>query len=112
MTQDELDRILAGEDPLEPSSAFAMDVMAAVRRLAEEPPPLRFPWLRFIAGLAALSVMAAAGAVLLLWFGPALKPMTAPLTQIAAVAPELGYAAAAVLLSLGLVTLPRLLARS
>jgi hypothetical protein len=112
MTQDDLDRILSAEDHLEPSRDFVMDVMAAVRRQAVEPPPLRFPWLRFAGGLAASGATATAGTLLLLRFGPAFKAMTPALARLAAVAPELGYAAAAALLSLGLVTLPRLLARS
>ena len=110
MTPDDFDRILSAEDRLEPSSHFAMDVMAAVRRPAE-PPPLMFPWFRFVAGVAALAVMAAAGTVLLLRAGPALTPVAAPFEPLTAVAPELGYAIAATLLSLGLATVPRLLAR-
>jgi hypothetical protein len=66
MTPDDLDRILSSEDLLEPSSEFAMEVMAAVRRHAAEPSPLLFPWFRFAAGLAASGAMAVAGTVLLL----------------------------------------------
>jgi hypothetical protein len=110
MTPDEVDRILSAEDQLVPSSHFAMEVMAAVRRPAE-PPPLIFPWFRFIAGVVALVVMAAAGTVLLLRAGPSLTPVAAPLEPLATVAPELGYAMAATLLSVGLAAVPRLLAR-
>jgi hypothetical protein len=108
MTPDELDRILSSEDVPEPSRDFTVTVMAAVHRQAEEPSPLPFPWVRFLAGLAGSGVIAAAGTVLLLWSEPA---VTVPLARLATVMPELGYATAAVLVSLVLVTLPRLLVR-
>ena len=111
MTPDDLERILSSENLLEPSSDFAMDVMAAVRRQASESTPLPFPWFRFVAGLAASVVMAAAGTVLLLLFTRALVVMTAPLAALGGFTPELGYATAAVLVSLGLASLPRLLFR-
>jgi hypothetical protein len=63
------------------------------------------------ATVAASGVMAAAGTVLLLRFEPALAALAAPLAPLAAVTPELGYATAAVLVSLGLGFLPRLLVR-
>jgi hypothetical protein len=62
-----------------------------------------------MAGLVASGVMAAAGTALLLVSEPALEAMTVPLAPLAAVTPDLGYATAAVLVSLGLATLPRLL---
>jgi hypothetical protein len=111
MTPDDLDRILSSQDDLEPSSGFANKVMAAACRLDAEPPALTFPWFRFAAGVAASVVMAAAGTVLLLRSGPVLISVTAPLAPLAAVAPEFGYATAAVLLSLGFASLPRLFAR-
>ena len=111
MTPDELDRILSSEDLMEPSPDFTMDVMARVRLQAAEPSPLSFPWFRVVTGLGATCVMAAAGAVLLLRSGSALTATVAPLAQLAAVTPELGYATAAVLVSLALASLPRLLFR-
>ena len=111
MTPDELERILSAEDDLEPSSGFAARVLAAVRRPDAEPPALRFPWLRFAVGVAASGVMALAGTVLLLRSGPALATVTAPLAPLATAAPEFGYATTAVLLSLVLASVPRLLAR-
>jgi hypothetical protein len=92
MTPDELDRILAAEDSLKPSSGFVSGVMEAVREDAAAP-PLRFPWLRFSAGVAACGVAAFAGASIPL--GP--------------IAPVVGYAAAVLVASLGLASLPRLL---
>ena len=111
MTPDELDRILSSEDALEPSSDFTVDVMARVRQQAAEPSPLSFPWFRAATGLAASCVMAGAGAVLLLRSGPALAATVAPLAQLDAITPELGYATAALLVSLALGSLPRLLFR-
>ena len=112
MTPDELDRVLSSEDELEPSSDFVTNVMALARSPDAEPHTLRFPWLRFAAGVAASGVMALAGTVLLLRSGPAVATVTAPLAPLAAVAPEFGYATTAVLLSLGLASVPRLLTRS
>jgi hypothetical protein len=48
----DLDRILSGDDDVVPSSAFVSDVMAAVRREASTPAPLPFPWRRVAPGLA------------------------------------------------------------
>jgi len=78
--------------------------MAAIHDEAGTPAPARFPWLRFLAGLGASGVMAAAGTTLLLRCEPVLR-------SLAPVTPEIGYAAAAILMSLGLLSLPRLLAR-
>ncbi|HWB87079.1 MAG TPA: hypothetical protein VG675_23250 [Bryobacteraceae bacterium] len=111
MKPDDIDRILSTDDLLEPSSNFTAGVMAAISQPAE-PPPLRFPWFRFLAGVFALLVMAVAGAVLLLHSAPALKPVIAPLAPLTALAPEFGYAIAVMLLSLALVAIPRILARS
>src|SRR5262245_60397635 len=111
MTDDRLERILSAEDSLEPSSGFAASVMDAVRVQAHEPPPLRFPWPRFAVGLVACLTLAAAGAAL----GPRAEQLAlvlaAPLQPLAAVSRELGYAALALIVSLALTRLPRLLAR-
>ena len=53
MTPDDLDRILASEEPLVPASGFAVSVMERVREAASAPPPLPFPWRRFLLGLLA-----------------------------------------------------------
>lgn len=108
MLQDDLDRILASDDTLEPSSGFARSVMDAVRREAAEPPARAFPWLRFAVGVAASGGMAAAGTVVLLQSEPTLSALFAPLAEAA---PELAYAAAALLASLAVLFAPRLLSR-
>lgn len=48
---DELDRILLQEPTVSPSPQFARDVMMAVHRAAAVPPPIEFPWPRFLAGV-------------------------------------------------------------
>jgi hypothetical protein len=60
MSGDELDRILAREDDLTPSSGFVSSVMDAVRRDAATPPAIPFPWTRAVPGFAAWVVTLAA----------------------------------------------------
>ena len=48
---DELDRILLQEPTVSPSREFTRDVMMAVHREAAAPPPIEFPWHRFLAGV-------------------------------------------------------------
>jgi len=48
---DHIDRMLAREDSIVPSSGFSASVMEAVRREAETPPPIPFPWTRALPGL-------------------------------------------------------------
>jgi hypothetical protein len=98
MTPEELDRILSTDDPAPaPSPRFAPNVMAAVRRAADEPSRRRFPWLRFAVGATASLVMAGTGSVLL-----AQSP----------VATELASAIAATIVTFGLAAAPRILRRS
>jgi len=104
MTPERLERILAAEDPIEPSSSFGRNVMAAVRREAAEPAPLPFPWPRFMVGLAACVVMAAAAATVLLRIDVLLPDVV---TAFAGAWPTLGYAALALIGSLALTRLPR-----
>ncbi len=58
MTPDDLDRILAAEEPLVPSSGFAAAVMEQVHEVASTPPPLPFPWRRFLPALFSVSMLA------------------------------------------------------
>ena len=46
-----VDRILAGEDALIPSSGFAASVMERVRDEASAPAPIPFPWKRILPGV-------------------------------------------------------------
>ncbi len=61
---DDLDRILAGESGIEPSSGFAETVMDAVRAEAARPAPIPFPWRRLLPGLALSCVLLVAAAIL------------------------------------------------
>jgi hypothetical protein len=51
MRREDIDRILAGEDTIVPSSGFAASVMEVVTREASAPPPIPFPWKRALPGL-------------------------------------------------------------
>ncbi len=48
---DHIDRILAPDDPLVPSSGFVASVMERVREEAITPRPIPFPWKRAIPGM-------------------------------------------------------------
>ena len=50
----QLERILAHEDALVPSSGFAASVMDAIQEQAAEPAPIPFPWKLALPGIAAL----------------------------------------------------------
>lgn len=67
MKPEDIDEILAGDTPIEPSREFATVVMAAVRREATQPRPLEFPWLRALPGMLALL----AAVVAMFWNGVA-----------------------------------------
>jgi hypothetical protein len=108
MTADDLDQILTSDEMLEPSSGFVVSVMESIRRQANEPAPRGFPWLRFAIGLIGWLVMAASGGVLLLRLKPALTTLSAPLAFLGRVAPQLGYAVAALLLSFAIVSFRKL----
>ena len=54
---DELDRLLAGEDDVVPSSGFTEAVMEGVRAAKAAPPPIPFPWTRALLALGALAVI-------------------------------------------------------
>jgi len=51
VSNDDIDRVLSGEDTIVPSSGFTASVMETVRRDAETPPPIPFPWKRAMPGL-------------------------------------------------------------
>jgi len=52
MNQSTIDRILASEEELIPSSGFLSSVMESVREEARTPPPIPFPWKRAVPGMA------------------------------------------------------------
>ena len=59
MRDDDLDRVLAKEDEIVPSSGFTNAVMEAVRREAATPPPLAFPLWRALPGWVATAIAVA-----------------------------------------------------
>lgn len=56
MRDDEIDRALAGEPEILPSSGFSRSVMDAVRADAEAPPPIPFPWKRLRPAIVACAI--------------------------------------------------------
>lgn len=56
MTPDDIDRMLADDEEVVPSSGFEASVMETVLQEATAPPPLAFPWLRALPGFIALLV--------------------------------------------------------
>jgi hypothetical protein len=101
MMPDELDEILSSDETIEPSPGFVGAVMRAVYRESTELPPLRFPWSRFGIGVAACALMTgSAGA---LWSH---VEVSAPRALI-----HLAYATATMLITLVLLSLPRLTGR-
>lgn len=111
MTSGDLDRILASDASVGPSSTFTRSVMAAVHREAAEPARLSFPWVRFGIGVAACNLMAAAATFLFSEPSPLIAPLNEFLTPVAAIAPELSCAAAVLLVGAGISAIPRVLSR-
>jgi hypothetical protein len=71
MRDDEMDRILRGEEDVLPSPAFHASVMRAVHREAKAPPPIPVPWRRAWPALAAGIFVLALSPVLLVQSGAA-----------------------------------------
>jgi len=65
MRDEEIDRILGGEEDILPSSGFRTSVMEAVHREATTPPPIPFPWKRAWPALAAAALALFGSAALL-----------------------------------------------
>jgi hypothetical protein len=65
MTDEEIDRVLGGEEDILPSSGFHASVMEAVHRDATAPPPIPFPWHRALPAFAAAALALAMSPVLL-----------------------------------------------
>jgi hypothetical protein len=90
-----LGRLLSPDAPLRPSSGFTASVMDRVRETAAQPPPLAFPWTRFATGVTACLACSALGTAVIVNTNVVLA-IAEPLE---AAAPEIGFAAAAVLAS-------------
>jgi hypothetical protein len=77
MEVNSIDRILASEEPLIPSSGFLESVMERVREEAAVPPPIPFPWKRAIPGVFLTAGVFGWGAVELIRHGlPAVGPIS------------------------------------
>ena len=110
MSADEIERALAGDDSIAPSSGFADAVRLAVAVSETEAPPLRFPWLRLALGMAACVIVAASLTLLAPRVAPPLIEAV-PAHTVGPVLQSLGYVALALVLSFALLRLPRLLLR-
>jgi hypothetical protein len=76
MTNQRIDEILAVERELVPSSGFLSSVMERVREEAAAPPPIAFPWKRFVPGMLVTAGVMGWGAVELIRFvGPRLNEL-------------------------------------
>ena len=95
---------LASESYLEPSSGFVASVMDAVREAATEPPPLPFPWRRFLAGI--MLCLAACGATMYALRQPEFSSAI-DVPALASAAPGVLYAAASLLLAFFVTRLTR-----
>ena len=100
-----LDRILAEEDALLPSSGFMASVMERVHEEAAAPPPIPFPWKRAIPGIVfAAGVLGWGGFELIRLCLPALEAVTmsAPHFSAALARPlrQTGWVALALAISL------------
>ena len=84
----EIDRILAAEEALVPSSGFLASVMERVREEASAPAPSPFPWKRALPGMVVVAGLLGAGAFELVRHAmPAASELTliAPQISLAAV---------------------------
>jgi hypothetical protein len=63
---DALDKVLTAEEELAPSSGFLASVMDRVREEAVAPPPIPFPWKRFLPGIIVACIVLGAAAFLLI----------------------------------------------
>jgi hypothetical protein len=82
--EEEIDRVLGGEEDVLPSSGFHASVMEAVDREATTPPPIPFPWKRAWPAFVAAALTLAGSPFLLVQSGP--LPVGAPWSVVAAVA--------------------------
>ena len=110
MDDNRIDRILAGEEELIPSSGFLASVMERVQEEAAAPLPIPFPWRRAIPGIVLTAGVFGWSAVELIRQGlpdmSTLPPLTLPAALVAP-AEQAGWVA----MALGVSLLSWLLAR-
>ena len=75
MRDEEIDRILGGEEDILPASGFHASVMEAVHREATAPPPIPFPWRRAWPAIAASALALVGSPVLLVASGASGPPV-------------------------------------
>ena len=109
MRDEEIDRILGGEEDSLPSPRFHASVMEAVHREATTPPPIPFPWRRAWPTFAAAALALVASPVLLVQSGAAGPPVWDSLLP-AAQSVGAPWIALAVLVTAGSLLLSRRLA--
>ena len=86
-TNTEIDRILATEQPLVPTSGFLASVMERVREEAAAPAPIPFPWKRALPGMVVAAGILGAGAFEFVRHAlPAACELTLAVPQISVVA--------------------------
>lgn len=105
MNDEKLDKILAGEEELIPSSGFLASVMERVHEEAAGPPPIPFPWARAVPAIVVAAVVLGGGAVELVRMAiPAVEGMalTPPHLSAAVILPmeQAGWVALALTASL------------
>ena len=83
MRDEEIDRILGGEDDILPSSGFHASVMEAVHREATAPPPIPFPWKLAWPAFAAAALAIVGSPVLLVEPDAAMQPILDSLLPVA-----------------------------
>lgn len=102
MKPDDLDPWLVDDDVIVPSSGFTASVMEAVEREASMPPAIPFPWTRALPGLASLVValLATAGSAALFGVWPSDEAVRPMVDQVTSMSGQIGWIAAAVMLTL------------
>lgn len=102
----DIDRILSGDPVIEPSAGFASRVMGQVRQEATAPPPIEFPWRRFLPGaITCAAILVLALGLTIANFDPAAAPVEsagqlAPAFDIAVLSQPSAIAAIALIGSL------------
>ncbi len=74
----ELERILTSDEELQPMTGFSTRVMRAVKEEAAVPPPIAFPWARFLPGFL-LNLGLLLGAAMWIILQPDTSPSAPPI---------------------------------
>jgi hypothetical protein len=108
----EIDRILATEEPLIPTSGFLASVMESVREEETAPQPIPFPWKRFVPGILVATGVLSWGAFKMIRQGlPEIRSVSLAPPHLPAAAIQPVEQAAWVALALGISLLSWLLSR-